>query len=65
MLTPFLPSKGTTHAYLLKMSITHDKNLNPLLNLLVNCISAKPAPQLFPLNAEYSFLFLNFLIMGL
>ena len=41
--TPFL-SSGTAHAYLLKISITHDKNLIPLKNLLVNCISARSAP---------------------
>ena len=28
MLTPFLSFKGTTQAYLLKISITHNKNLN-------------------------------------
>ena len=31
----FLSLKGTTHAYLLKLSITH--NQNPLLYLLINC----------------------------
>ena len=62
---PFLSFKGTTQAYLLKISITHNKNLNPLLNVLINYISAKSAPQILSLNAEYTFLFLNFLIMGL
>ena len=62
---PFLSFKGTTQAYLLKISITHNKNLNPLLNVLINYISAKSAPRILSLNAEYTFLFLNFLIMGL
>ena len=30
---PFLSFKGITQAYLLKISITHNKNLNSLLNL--------------------------------
>ena len=62
---PFLSFKGTTLAYLLKISITHNKNLNPLLNLLNNYISAKSTPQILSLNDEYTFLFLNFLIIGL
>ena len=47
------------------MSTTHNKNLNPLLNLLINCIPAKSAPQILFLNVEYTFLFLNFVVMGL
>ena len=47
------------------MSITHNKNLNPLLNLLIYCISAKSAPQILSLNPELTFYFLNFLIIGL
>ena len=38
------------------MSIPYNKNLNPLLNLLINCISAKSAAQRLSLNAEYTFL---------
>ena len=53
----FLPFKGTTQAYLLKMSITHSENLTPLLNLLINCISAKSAPEILSLNAACTFLF--------
>ena len=34
------------------MSIGHNKNLNPLLNLLINCVSAKSAPQILSLNLE-------------
>ena len=61
----FLSFKGVTQAYLLKLSITYNKNLNPLLNLLNNCIYAKSTPQILSLNKEYTFLLLNFLIIGL
>ena len=54
MLTPFSSFKGTAQEYLLKISITHNKNLHPLLNLLINCISAKSAPQILSLNVEYT-----------
>ena len=63
MLIPFLSFKGTTQAYLLKISITHHKNLIPLLYLLNNCIFAKSAPQILSLNAACTFLFSNFIIM--
>ena len=65
MLTPFLYFKGTTQAYLLKISITHNKNLIPLLYLLKNYISAKSELQVLSLNATCTFLFSKFLIMGL
>ena len=47
------------------MSTTHNKNLNSLLNLLINCISARSAPQILSIKVECTFLFLNFLIIGL
>ena len=47
------------------MPITHKKNLNPLLNLLINCISARPAPQTWSIKGDCTFIFLNFLIIGL
>ena len=65
MVTPFLSFKGITQAYLLKISIAHNTNLMPLLNLLINCISAKWAPQILSWNDGYTFIFLNFLIIGL
>ena len=37
--------------------MTHNKNLNPLLNLLINCILAKSEPQILSLNDEYTFTF--------
>ena len=65
IVTPFLSFKGTTQGYLLKISIIHSKNLNPLLNLLINYISATLAGQIFSLNPEYTVLFVNFLIIVL
>ena len=60
-----LSFKGITHAYLLKISITHNKNLNPLLNLLINCISSRSTPQILSIKDEYTFRFLNSLIISL
>ena len=36
MLTTFLSFKVTAQEYLLKISITYNQHLNPLLNLLIN-----------------------------
>ena len=47
------------------MSITHNKKRISLLNLLINCISARSAPQMLPIKGECTFHFLNFLIIGL
>ena len=47
------------------MSFTHNKNLNPLLNLLINCISARSAPQTLSIKGDCTFLLLNFIITGL
>ena len=65
MVVPFLSFKGKTHAYLLEISIKYNKNLNPLLNLFINCISARSAPQVLSIKVECTFSFLNFLITGL
>ena len=46
------------------MSITHNKHLNPLSNLLMNCISAKSALQILLIKGECTFLLLNILIIG-
>ena len=35
------------------------------LDLLINCISAKSAPQILSVKGEYTFLLLNFLIIRL
>ena len=47
------------------MSITHNKNLNPLLYLLINCICARSASQLLSIKGEGTFHLLNFLIIDL
>ena len=47
------------------MSITHNKNVNSLLNLLINCISARSAPQILSIKVDFTFILLNFLIIGL
>ena len=62
---PFLSFKGVTHAYLLKISIAHNKNLNPLLNLSFNCISPTSTPQILSIKGECTFLLLKFLLIGL
>ena len=47
------------------MSITHNKTLKALSNLLINCISGRSAPQILSIKVECTFLFLNFLIICL
>ena len=61
----FLSFIGITHAYLLKISITHNKKWISLLHLLINCISARSAPQILSIKGESVFIFWNFLIIGL
>ena len=45
------------------MSIAHNKSLNPLLNLHINCISARSAPQILSIKGDCTFLLLNFIIL--
>ena len=47
------------------MSIKHNKKRIPLLNLPVNSISARSAPQILPIKGDCTFSFLNFRIIGL
>ena len=47
------------------MSITHNKNLNPLSHLLINYISTRSAPQILSIEGDCTFVLLNFLIIGL
>ena len=61
---PFLFFKGATHAYLLKALITHNKNRNPFLYLLINYTSARSAPQILSLKDESTFSFSIFLMIG-
>ena len=45
--------------------MTHKKNRNTLLYLLINYISSRSASQILSLKDEYIFGFSNFLITGL
>ena len=65
ILIPFLSVKRITHVYLLKIWITHDKKRITLLNSLIICISARPAPQILSIKDEHTFRFLNYLVIGL
>ena len=47
------------------MSIANDKKQIPLLNLLVNCVSARSAPQTLSMIGDCAFLLLNFQIISL
>ena len=47
------------------MSITHNKNLYPLLNLLINYISSRSALQILSVKGECTFSIWNFLVIGL
>ena len=47
------------------MSIAYDKNLNSLLDLIINCISARSACQVLSIKGECTFLFSHFLIVVL
>ena len=55
----------TTHAYLLKILMTHNNNPISLLYLLIDCISGGSAPRALSLKEEYTLRFLKFLIIGL
>ena len=46
------------------MSITHNKNLNPLLNLLIICISSRFLPRILFIKGEFTFRFSSFKIGG-
>ena len=52
-------------AFMLQISITQNKNRNLLLNLLINCISARSTYQVFSTKDECTFRFLHFLISRL
>ena len=47
------------------MSIIHNKKRIPLLNLLINCTSARSAPQILSIKGECTYLFWSFLIIAL
>ena len=45
------------------MSIAENKNINHLLNLLINCISTRSATHVLSLKGECTFLLSNFLVI--
>ena len=45
--------------------MTHNKKQISLSNLLINCISARSAPQIFFIKGESTFRFCKFLMIGL
>ena len=45
--------------------MAHNEQLIPLLNLLINCISARLKHQILSIKGECTFLLLNVLIAGL
>ena len=45
--------------------MTHNKNLNLLLNLRIDCLSAKSALQILSIQVKCTFLLFMFLINGL
>ena len=47
------------------MALTHNQNLDPVLHLLINCISDKCAPHILSLKDKHNLLFLIFLVIGL
>ena len=57
--------KGITQAYLLTMSITHNKKQILLLNVHINDMSVRSAPQILSIKDEYTVIFLYYLITGL
>ena len=57
----FLHFQETIDAFLLRMwSITHNKNRVPLLCLVINGTSSKPAPHILSLKDEYTLRLLKF-----
>ena len=62
---PFLSFKRIIQAYLVKISITHNKRRISLLNLPIDYISVRSAPQVLLLNNEYTFIFSIFLMIDL
>ena len=65
MVVLLLSFKGITHAYLLQISITHNKKLLPLLSLFINYISVRSALQILSIKDECVFRFSNVLIIDL
>ena len=62
---PFLFFKKITFAYLVKISITRNRKRIHFLNLINNYISVRSVPQLLSIKGDFTFLLLDFLIVGL
>ena len=62
---PFESYKAITPCVFTKDIITHNKNRIALLNVLINFISARSAPQILSIKDECAFRFSNFLIIDL
>ena len=60
----FFISQKNNPWYVLKISITHNKKRIPLLNLLINYITARSEPQILSILDEFTFLFLIFVVIG-
>ena len=52
----FFSGKQITDAYLLKILITLNKKRTPILDVLINCISARSAPEIFFMKRDCNFL---------
>ena len=61
----FLSFTGITHVYLLKILITYDEKGILLLNLLINCILGRSAPQALSVKDDCTFGFSIFLTINL
>ena len=46
----------------MKISTTHNKDRIPFLDLLINCIEERSAPQILPIKDEHIFRFSAFLM---
>ena len=49
-----------TYAYLLKISVAHNKKQITSLNLLINCLSVRSVSQILYLKDKHTFSFLKF-----
>ena len=52
----FFSGKRITGAYLLKILITLNKKRTPILDVLINWISARSAPKIFFMKRDCNFL---------
>ena len=62
---PFFVFQQNHPCVFAEISIIHSKNLTTLFYLLINCMSARLAPQMLARKDIYILHLLNFLVMGL